>query len=528
MSGLIEASVDRDEILKELREICCVSSTNGSIVFGRFGFADVIERGGHGIVCKVQCDQVEYAVKICRHAADQRFQREIGITRKLNELGFSIPRLVEHGKMPRGHDFYVMTLLRDSTLRQRLIHERRLPLPTIASIGVELCAALDALHSVGIVHRDLKPGNVFLSKYSGHAIIIDYSLSGCSEAFAVADITKIEAEKVRAGNRPLRLMGTPGYASPEQVKYGLGSTSKWSDLYSVGAILHECWTGLSLQPQGAFADVADFIRKKRSSAADSTADPALTNATCDSLGRELGAVIKELLTIDLDLRQKRFDDGALSALRKLSTIRESYVQRPEPRRVPKTVTAVAVPEPHTCIRSFGIAADGKSLTVVARPQTAEEYHRLFGSFCKGNLRAYGAPFGFEERSTEMRRAALSILVQRVESLERLRYLFLDREANDNAEKLFEEFGCEYPGKIDMFRSKYKGLLVSAANVRNSEGATLAQATYLVGSTEAGTRAILYVPTQAKDGPHALVVADGVSDLASLLESHFEAAWEAIH
>ena len=54
---------------------------------------------------------------------------------------------------------------------------RRGPLSTsdAVPIGLEILAALSALHSVGIVHRDLQPSNVFLTAHG--AKLLDFGLA---------------------------------------------------------------------------------------------------------------------------------------------------------------------------------------------------------------------------------------------------------------------------------------------------------------------------------------------------------------
>ena len=94
----------------------------------------------------------------------------------------------------------------------------RLPEDKAVEISRQLCAALAAAHDEGVVHRDLKPANIMLDG-RGRVKLTDFGLAGVAE--------------VRAG--------TPLYMAPEQLA-GEGVSIK-SDLYSLGLVMHELFTG---------------------------------------------------------------------------------------------------------------------------------------------------------------------------------------------------------------------------------------------------------------------------------------------
>jgi serine/threonine protein kinase len=88
----------------------------------------------------------------------------------------------------------------------------------------ELCQALDYAHDRGVIHRDVKPSNVILNR-EGHPFLTDFGL-----ALLAQPETREEA------------FGTPHYMAPEQVGSGGGATPL-SDLYAVGVILYQMFTG---------------------------------------------------------------------------------------------------------------------------------------------------------------------------------------------------------------------------------------------------------------------------------------------
>jgi serine/threonine-protein kinase len=100
----------------------------------------------------------------------------------------------------------------------------RLPREKGIEIARQLCAGLAAAHDAGILHRDLKPANIIVDG-RGRVRIMDFGLAGFAEEF-------------RKGTPPA---GTLVYMAPEQLA-GDGVT-KQSDIYSLGLVLYELFTG---------------------------------------------------------------------------------------------------------------------------------------------------------------------------------------------------------------------------------------------------------------------------------------------
>ena len=88
----------------------------------------------------------------------------------------------------------------------------------------EICNALSVLHSRNIVHRDIKPENVMIEK-TGRVVLIDFNAS----------------RKESAAGKDTVVMGTVGYASPEQL--GLSQTDARTDIYAAGVLLNVMLTG---------------------------------------------------------------------------------------------------------------------------------------------------------------------------------------------------------------------------------------------------------------------------------------------
>ena len=89
---------------------------------------------------------------------------------------------------------------------------------------LSVCDALSVLHDRGIIHRDVKPENVMIGK-SGRVVLIDFNAS------------RMES----AASKDTVIMGTVGYASPEQL--GLSQTDARTDIYAAGVLYNVMLTG---------------------------------------------------------------------------------------------------------------------------------------------------------------------------------------------------------------------------------------------------------------------------------------------
>lgn len=102
-----------------------------------------------------------------------------------------------------------------------------------------VCHAVAYAHSKGFVHLDLKPTNVMIGDF-GEVYVMDWGVA--------AELMHGEGEEDRGYRaKPVNdirgPIGTPQYMSSEQA-FGLGrKIGTWTDVYLLGAILHEILTG---------------------------------------------------------------------------------------------------------------------------------------------------------------------------------------------------------------------------------------------------------------------------------------------
>jgi len=200
-------------------------------VIKSYELQDLIGTGGFGAVYRARQAVVEreVAIKIIWPAFAnhpnfiRRFETEAQLVAGL-EHPHIVP-LYDYWRDPDGA-YIVMRYLRGGHLGSILTGEP-LEMQDADRIMSQMLAALALAHRFGVVHRDLKPANILLDE-THNAYLAD---------FGIAQILSNTQEE----DDMLSSMGSPAYASPEQVAGN--KTSARSDVYSLGVILYEMLTG---------------------------------------------------------------------------------------------------------------------------------------------------------------------------------------------------------------------------------------------------------------------------------------------
>ncbi|MFI7225151.1 protein kinase [Nonomuraea angiospora] len=199
-------------------------------------------RGGMGVVWGAHDERLgrRVAIKFIRFPdgvpdpeLEARFTREAKIMSRLAHPG--TPVLHDFGSYQDpalgSRLLMVMQFVEGTGVDDVVAEHGPLPLGWVASIGAQAAAVLAAAHELGILHRDLTPPNLMLRR-DGSIQVVDFGL-------ALMDDPKL-TKLTRTGQQ----LGTTAYMSPEQVS--AGKPTERSDIYSLGAVLHELLTGQHL------------------------------------------------------------------------------------------------------------------------------------------------------------------------------------------------------------------------------------------------------------------------------------------
>jgi serine/threonine protein kinase len=192
-------------------------------VVARSGMASIFRatdlNDGKQVAIKVPHPEME-----CDPGLFERFQREGEIGRMMDHPGV----MKVYPDENQSRVYMVMEWVDGKLLRTIMSEQRPMPQDRAIQIVIDVCGALQHIHSRGVAHRDLKPENIMVG--DGDKIkLIDFGIASKSDA------RRLTFAKLS------QVMGTPDYISPEQVKGKRGDGR--SDLYSLGIILYEMLTG---------------------------------------------------------------------------------------------------------------------------------------------------------------------------------------------------------------------------------------------------------------------------------------------
>jgi len=213
----------------------------GTLLAGRFRLVSLLGRGGMGEVYRAEDLKLGQAValkflpeELARDGdALAHFHREVSFARQVSHP--NVCRVFDVGEVD-GQVFLTMELIDGEDLAYLLRRIGRLPLDKALQIARQLCSGLAAIHDAGVLHRDLKPSNVMIDG-RGRARITDFGVA------ALARESSGPEEETA---------GTPAYMAPEQ--RARGEVGIRSDLYSLGLVLYEMFTGRRAFPQTPPAD----------------------------------------------------------------------------------------------------------------------------------------------------------------------------------------------------------------------------------------------------------------------------------
>jgi serine/threonine protein kinase len=330
----------------------------------RYGLVSQIGRGGMGVVYKAVdtfLGNRYVAVKEMSHLslspheatyAIEAFKREALMLATLAHQ--NLPRIYDHFNQGRS-SYLVMDFIDGYTLDELMqqTHDQKLPMDQVLLIAEQLCSVFAYLHSrqPPIIFRDIKPANVMITQEKDHIYLIDF---GIARFFKPGQL------------RDTLAFGTAGYASPEQ--YGL-QTNEHSDMYSLGATLHQLLTGID-PSQSKVPFYFPPIRAYRSQVPLSLINLVMQMLQVDSTKRP-----KSMQQIKQEIQlTKQEIQSAPAAPNKSVNLLRSLQTRPTPG------TTLLTYRHHTdCVTALSWSPDGKSLASTSLDKTVHLWSPIDGS-----------------------------------------------------------------------------------------------------------------------------------------------------
>jgi serine/threonine-protein kinase len=260
-------------------------------VVGDYRVIDIAGSGGMGAVYKIEhiiTRRVE-AMKLLPPGAGsdpdhvQRFEREIQVQARLHH-----PNIVTlYNAVRDGNTIALVMEFVEGESLQRMMAAGPLPVETAVDIASQVLRALAYAHDAGVVHRDVAPANIIITP-DRMAKLTDFGL-----ARGATDL------RLSTSGAPL---GSPWYMSPEQVK-GVGAVDARTDLYAMGAVLHEMLTGGKLfEAEGAFAVMRAHVE----------AEPAPPSSRNPKVPAALDRIVLKAVAKDPAMRFQSADEFRLA------------------------------------------------------------------------------------------------------------------------------------------------------------------------------------------------------------------------
>jgi len=249
----------------------------GTVLANRYRIIGLVGQGGMGEVYRANDLKLgqPVALKFLPAATGKnqqlldRFHAEVRIARRVSHP--NVCRVYDIGEVG-GSTFLSMEYLDGEDLRSLLRRIGRLPPDKAVEIARKLCAGLAASHDRGVLHRDLKPANIMIDG-RGQVLIMDFGLAALAG--------ELDGAQLRSG--------TPAYMAPEQLAGK--EVSVRSDIYALGLVLHEMFTG-----KRAFEDGSQRT----------------TPTAVSSLAKDIDPLVERVILRCLDLDPRKRPASALA------------------------------------------------------------------------------------------------------------------------------------------------------------------------------------------------------------------------
>lgn len=226
---------------------------------GGYRLLGLLGRGGMGTVYEAEqlATGRRLALKTLGRQLDspemrQRFLREGRLAARVNHPN---SLYVFGSEEIDGLPVITMEIAGSGTLKDRLRTRGPLSVEEAVDATLDVVSGLESALTHGVLHRDIKPSNCFVSP-DGSVKVGDFGLS-------VSTLAKTDTLVTAHG----KIMGTPAYASPEQLRGD--PLDLRADIYSVGATLFTLLTDRApFEGDNAVQVVANAVNQKPAALAE--------------------------------------------------------------------------------------------------------------------------------------------------------------------------------------------------------------------------------------------------------------------
>lgn len=248
-----------------------------------------VGEGGFGIVYRATQTSVikrRVALKILKPGVDtrqvlRRFQVEQQAMALLEHP--NIAHIYHAGETAGGHPYFTMEYVEGVPITTALSRRGE---AEILEAFQGVCRAIAHAHDKGVIHRDLKPSNILING-EGVPKVIDFGIAKATDSGKAPGMTHYTGGE--------RSLGTPNYMAPEQADAGAVDLDERTDVFALGAILYEIFTGITPLDAAGASDPKELLEKKRI--------PTPSSVSIRKIPKALDTIIQRALAPD---REKRY------------------------------------------------------------------------------------------------------------------------------------------------------------------------------------------------------------------------------